>query len=206
MRLGGLRLDGMRRTLTALVLAAVGAAALPAAGTAQDTWISGWGGIFMDPGTVRDSESGAEWDFGTSAVFGVTAQRLFGNALIAGVEVGYSPMRHEVRDLETDALEADGRAHVLTTMAVGRLGGGGGGGFGTYLAGGIGAITYGIPSLDRWDSDLALRAGGGLEYRAWPQVALFVEWNRWWTFHQSEGVDDNTIKHSHLELGVRYGM
>ena len=189
----------------AMLAAAVGGTALPTAAAAQDTWISGWGGIFMDPGTVRDGDTGTRWDFGTSAVFGVTAQRLFGSALIAGVEVGYSPIRHEVRDLTTNLLEADGRAHLLTTMAVGRLGGGGGGGFFTYLTGGAGAMTYGIPSLDVWDPDLALRAGGGLEYRHSRALALFLEWNRWWVFHQSEGVDDNTVRHSHLELGVRFG-
>lgn len=197
------------RVLRALVLVAAGASALPAAAAAQNTWISGWGGILMDPGTVRDTESGTDWDFGTSAIFGATAQRLFGSTLIAGLEVGYSPVRHEVRALEAPEADpplAEGRAHLLTTMAVGRLGGGGGGGFGTYLTGGIGAITYGIPSLDRWDSDLALRGGGGLEYRHSQSVALFVEWNRWWAFHQSDDVDDNTVKHSHLEIGARYGM
>ena len=192
------------RVALALLAAAVGGATLPAAAAAQDTWISGWGGVFMDPGTVRDTDSGTAWDFGTSAVFGVTAQRVFGS-LVAGVEAGYSPLRHEVRDLTTDVLLADGRAHLLTTMAVGRLGGGGGGFF-TYLTGGIGAMTYGIPSLDRWDPDLALRGGGGLEYGHSAAVALFLEWNRWWVFHQSEGVDDNTANHAHLELGVRLGM
>jgi opacity protein-like surface antigen len=199
----------VRVVLGALIAAAVGASAFPASAAAQDTWISGWGGVFMDPGTVQDDESGTEWDFGTSTVFGATAQRLFGNTLIAGLEVGYSPIRHEVRAIdapEGSAPDAEGRAHLLTTMAVGRLGGGGGGGFFTYLTGGIGAMTYGIPSLDRWDSDLALRAGGGLEYRHSRAVALFVEWNRWWAFHQSQGVDDNTIRHNHLEIGARYGM
>ena len=195
------------RFALALLAVVVGATALPAAASAQNTWLSGWGGIVMDPGTVRDTETGTEWDFGTSAIFGVTAQRVFGNTLIAGLEVGYSPIRHEVSDLTTGLLREDGegRAHLLTTMAVGRLGGGGGGGFFTYLTGGVGAITYGIPSLDVWDTDLALRGGGGLEYRQSQNLALFVEWNRWWAFHQSEGVDDNTVRHSHLEIGVRWG-
>ena len=194
------------RITAVLLAAAVGVTTLPAAVAAQNTWISGWGGVFMDPGTVRDTESGTKWDFGTSAVFGVTAQRVFGSTLVAGVEVGYSPIRHEVRNLATDLLLADGRAHLLTTMAVGRLGAGGGGGFFTYLTGGVGAMTYGIPSLDRWDPDLALRGGGGLEYGHSQSLALFVEWNRWWVFHQSDGVDDNTAKHAHLELGARIGM
>ncbi|HUG40727.1 MAG TPA: outer membrane beta-barrel protein [Longimicrobiales bacterium] len=193
-----------RGALVALIAAGVGGAAFPAAASAQNTWISAWGGIFMDPGTVRDGESGTRWDFGTSPVFGVTAQRVFGGSLIAGLEVGYAPMRHEVRYLTTDSLVADGRAHLLSTMLAGRLGGGGGGFF-TYLSGGIGALTYGIPGLERWDTDPALRGGGGLEYRHTPNLALFLEWNRWWAFHQSEGVDDNTVNHGHLEVGVRFG-
>ena len=189
-----------------LALAVCALAGAPAGASAQGTWLSGWGGFFMDPGTVRDGESNTRWDFGTSPVFGVTLLREIGG-LTAGVEVGYSPLKHEVRDLTTDLLVpgGDGRAHLLSTMAVGRLGGGGAGFF-TYLAGGIGALTYGIPVLDRWDSDVALRAGGGVEYRGGGQWSLFVEWNRWWTFHQSEGVDDNTIRHNHLEIGARWAL
>lgn len=194
--------------LAVLLLAAGAPLALPDRASAQDTWISGWGGVYMDPGSVRDGESGTVWDFGTSAVFGAGVQRLFGGTLMAGLDVGYSPIKHEVRDLATDVLVpgGDGRAHLLTTMAVGRLGRGGGAGFFTYLTGGVGAMTYGIPVLDRWDSDLALRAGGGLEYGGAGIVSLFVEWNRWWTFHQAEGVDDNTVRHAHLQIGARWGM
>lgn len=193
--------------LTVFAAAVALAVALPTGATAQtpDTWVSGWGGVYMDPGTVRDGDSGTTWDFGTSFVAGAGVHRLFGNTLVAGLEVSYSPIRHEVRD-ETNAVLADGRAHLLTTMAVGRLGAGGGARFSTYITGGIGAITYGIPELDRWDPDVALRAGGGVEYGVSRPLALFVEWNRWWVFHQSEGVDDNTVRHSHLGIGVRYGL
>jgi hypothetical protein len=65
-------------------------------------------------------------------------------------------------------------------------------------------MMYGIPHLDRWDPDLALRGGGGVEYAATPDLALFLEWNRWWVFHQTEGVRDNTVHHSTLELGMRF--
>ncbi|HSH46347.1 MAG TPA: outer membrane beta-barrel protein [Longimicrobiales bacterium] len=190
-----------------LTLAAALVLALPVAGAAQDadTWVSGWGGVLMDPGTVRDGESGTEWDFGTSFIGGASVQHLFGNTLVAGLELGYSPVRHEVRDADTDELLADGRADLVTAMAVGRLGGGGRGFF-TYATAGAGTMIYGIPSLDRWDPDLALRAGGGVQYGATRRVALFVEWNRWWVFHQSEGVEDNTVRHSHLEIGARYGL
>lgn len=194
----------MKRTLL-IAASALAVLAAPAAPQDGRTLVSGWVGLFMDPGTVRDHESRRDWDFGTSDVFGATVQRDFGG-LIAGLELGYSPIRHEVRDLDTGEVLADGRARLLTTMAVGRLGGAGGRGWGTYLTGGIGAMMYGIPSEDRWDPDLALRGGGGLEYTVSDRTTLFLQWNRWWVFHQTEGVDDNTIHHSRAEIGARFGI
>ena len=38
-----------------LALAVCALAGAPAGASAQGTWLSGWGGFFMDPGTVRDS-------------------------------------------------------------------------------------------------------------------------------------------------------
>lgn len=178
----------------------------PVRGQTPENWVSGWGGLFMDPGTVPDDESGTRWDLGTSFAAGASFHRLFGRSLIAGFDLGYSPIRYELRDRDSGASLEGGRGHLLATMATGRLGAGGGGDFFTYLAGGIGALTYGIPALDRWDPDLALRAGGGVEYRHSRTVALFLEWNRWWVLHQSQGVDDNTVRHANLQLGARYGF
>lgn len=179
---------------------------LPAAGSAQmpSNWVSVWAGVVPDPGTVVDDESGTVWDFGTSFAAGGGVQTLVGNTLLVGLDVGYSPVKHEVR--RGGAVEADGRAHLVTTMVTGRLGAGGGGDFGTYLTGGLGAVTYGIPSLDRWDPDFSFRGGGGLEYRHARRVAFFIEWNRWWIFHQSQGVDDSTIRNSNFQFGARYGL
>lgn len=198
----------MIKTLsTALVLTTL-VATLPSAAVAQTprSWVSAWGGLFMDPGTVVDDESDSRWDLGTSFTVGASFQRLFGGSLLAGVDLAYAPIPYEIQDRDTRQPLESGRGHLITTMATGRLGAGGGGDFFTYLAGGVGAVTYGIPSLDRWDSDFAFRGGGGLEYRHSRTVALFVEWNRWWALHQSEGVDDNTVRHGNLEFGARYGF
>jgi hypothetical protein len=177
---------------------------LPAGLVAQVTWFSGWGGMLMNPGSVVDHESATRWDFGSSFMAGAGVKRSIGQGLVAGIDVGYSPARHEVRGLNTGVLLDEGRAHILTGLLTGRLGAGRRSGFGTYLAGGIGVMMYGIPHLDRWDPDLALRGGGGVEYAATPDLALFLEWHRWWVFHQAEGVRDNTVHHGTLEVGMRF--
>jgi hypothetical protein len=184
------------------VALAVLALAVVPSGAVGQTWFSGWGGMFMNPGTVVDHESDTRWEFGTSFMAGGGVQRALGQSLVVGLDVGYSPARHEVR--ERELLLDEGRAHVVTAMLTGRLGAGRASGFGTYLAGGVGTMIYGIPHLDRWDPDLALRGGGGVEYAANRDLAVFLEWNRWWVFHQTEGVQDNTVQHGTLELGVRF--
>jgi hypothetical protein len=193
----------MRTTLALLVLAAAAIPGLPESAAGQDTWASAWAGMIMNPGSVQDGESGTRWEFGTSAMGGVGIQRAIGQGLVAGIDVGYAPIRHEVRDLHTHVLLDEGRAHIVTAMLSGRLGAGRVAGFGTYLAGALGTMVYGIPSLDRWDPDFALRGGGGVEYAPSRGMGMFLEWHRWWVFHQSEGVQDNTVQHGTLELGVR---
>lgn len=189
-----------------LALFLVLAPATPTLAQTPATWVSGRTGLFLDPGTVVDEESGTRWDFGTSFVAGASLQRVVGGSLVVGLDLGYAPLRHEVQSGNGQERLAEGRAHLITTMLTGRLGAGGGGDFSTYLTGGAGAATYGIPHLQRWDPDFAFRAGGGLEYRHSPALALFLEWNRWWAIHQAEGVDDNTVQHSSVEFGARHGF
>lgn len=196
----------MRAAVVIFILAAAAIPGRPGAAAGQDTWVSGWGGMIMNPGTVQDGESGTRWEFGTSVMGGAGVQRSIGQGLVAGIDVGYAPIRHEVRDIDSRELEDEGRAHIITAMLSGRLGAGRVAGFGTYLAGALGTMVYGIPSLDRWDPDFALRGGGGVEYAPSRGVGLFLEWNRWWVFHQSEGVQDNTVQHGTLELGARFRL
>lgn len=195
----------MGRGMLTLVLF-LGVAWPPPGVAAQDTWVSGWGGAIMNPGTVHDFDTDTRWEFGTSFMAGVGVQRSLGHGLVAGLDLGYSPVRHEVRQRSDGAVLDEGRAHIVTTMLTGRLGAARAAGFGTYLAGGIGAMFYGIPHIDGWDTDLALRAGGGVEYAPSRGLVLFLEWHRWWVFHQTEGVQDNTVNHGSLELGARYRL
>lgn len=181
-------------------------AASPSRAAAQDTWVSGWAGAIMNPGTVQDFDSGTQWRFGTTLMAGVGVQRSLGQGLLAGLDLGYSPVRHEVRDLDTGILLDEGRANIVTALLTGRLGATRAAGFGTYLAGGVGAMLYGVPHLDGWDADLALRGGGGVEYAVSRELLLFLEWHRWWVFHQSEGVQDNTVNQGTLEIGARFRL
>ncbi len=196
----------------AVLAAAIGVlgAAAPAAAQfrqvtkAPSTWASAWVGGYLSPGRVYDASG--NWDFGSTFAGGVGLHRQVGRGLVLGVETSFAPASYERTDASTGELIEDGDARLVTGMLTGRLQTGGGGDFGMYLTGGAGAFVYGLSGLDGWDPDLALSTGAGLEYRPSANRALFVEWGRYWTFHQKEGVRDNTTKHSQLRAGVRFGF
>jgi hypothetical protein len=168
-------------------------------------WVTGWVGGNLSPGKIQDHESGTEWAFGSGVGFGGGIHRRVGGSLVLGLEASYSPMRTEIRDLDTSAM-TPGTSKVVTALASGRLRYGGGDSFGMYLTGGAGTMMYGVPApVDRWDPDLALYSGTGVEYRPNDRRAVFVEWGRFWTFHQRDGVQDNTTKSSQLRVGGRMG-
>ena len=48
--------------------------------------------------------------------------------------------------------------------------------------------------------------GAGIEYKPSAKQTLFLEWGRYWTFHQREGVEDNSARTSQLRGGVRIGF
>lgn len=189
--------------LALLALATPAAAQFQTVKSPPKTWVSGWGSVFMDPGRVAD-QSGI-WDFGSAFGGGLGLHRQVGTGLALGIEGSFSPVSYEMRDPQ-GMLIGDGKARLATTMLTGRLQTSGGAGLGMYMTGGAGAFIYGMPDLDRWDPDFALYTGAGLEYRAATRQALFVEWGRYWTFHQKEGIRDNTVKHSQIRAGVRLGL
>ncbi|MFO7262140.1 MAG: hypothetical protein DIU52_013375 [bacterium] len=173
---------------------------------APKTWVSAWVGGLLSPGRVYDPGSSSIWAFGSSFSGGLGLHREFG-ALTLGVEGTFAPARYELRDPDANnAVTDSGSGQLVTAMLSGRLRTGGGGPLGMYLTGGAGALIYGVPSLDRWDPDLALMTGAGFEYKPSAKHTLFLEWGRYWTFHQREGVEDNSSKMSQLRGGVRIGF
>ncbi|HEX7119176.1 MAG TPA: outer membrane beta-barrel protein [Longimicrobiales bacterium] len=189
--------------LAVLGLASPAAAQFGTVTEAPRTWATGWVGGYLSPGRVSDASG--NWDFGSTFAGGLGLHRQVGRSLVLGIEGSFAPAAYERTDKD-GALLGEGDARLVTGMVTGRLQTGGGGNFGMYLTGGAGAFVYGMSELDRWDPDLALKTGAGLEYRPSVDKALFVEWGRYWTFHQKEGVRDNTTKHSQLRAGVRIGF
>jgi opacity protein-like surface antigen len=199
------------RTLALLSSLAVLAVASPAAaqfGTVQEppkTWVSGWVGGYLNPGIVRDGQTG-NWDFNSAFAGGVGLHRNISPAVSLGIEGSFSPASYKRVDNQAQHL-GSGNARIMTGMVSGRLYTGGTDAFGMYVTGGAGAIVYKMPEIGRSDPDLALHTGAGLEFRPGRRQALFVEWGRFWTFHQKDGlVGNNDVRHQQLKAGVRIGL
>ncbi|MBI4544504.1 MAG: hypothetical protein HY703_04855 [Gemmatimonadetes bacterium] len=195
---------------TLLLLSALGLlfAAPPAAAQFRqvrripETWATVWAGGYHDPGQVTDVTG--RWNFGAALAGGLGVHRRVGPGLALGLEGSFASAPYERED-STGVLVDEGQARLVTGLLSGRLRYGGGDAVSLYLTGGAGAFVYGMPELDRWDPDLALLTGAGLEYRAGTSKAFFLEWGRFWAFHQRAGVKSNSTKHSMIRVGARAG-
>lgn len=177
----------------------------PVAGPVQG-WITVNAGRFMDLGAVADPESGSTWVFGESWAFGAGYHRTPIDGLAVGVDLGFAAPRYERRVAGVVPPGASGTATILTPQASGRFNyGGAAAGLAFYLSGAIGAMLYRIPDLERWDPDLSLYAGTGLNYHASGRRAFFLEWGRFWVYHQGDGLESNRTNHSLIRLGARFG-
>lgn len=190
-------------TLACFAVATPASAQFGTVKTPPKTWITGSVGGFLNPGSVPDA-SGL-WDFGTAFGGSLGIHRQIGQGIAIGLEGTFAPAKYELRAADRSVI-GKGSANLLTGMATARLYTGGAGPVGMYLTGGAGVLAYGMKGLDRWDPDLALMTGAGLEYRPSQRQALFLEWGKYWTFHQTDGVKNNTVNHSQLRAGVRFGL
>jgi opacity protein-like surface antigen len=157
-----------------LMLAAAAMAFTPVSAQAQrqfgveppDTWVSVYGLMYTNVSGLNDPDSDSEWVFDDNAFgLGMTLQRQVGQSLMLGIDGSYARPRYERHVIGTDVIVASGTASIATAMASGRYGYSGGGDIGFYLAGGIGTVAYQLEDLDGWNTDFALQAGTGLEYR-----------------------------------------
>ncbi len=204
---------------TALALAALSTPAAaqqkaPAgpAGPARN-WASGF--VAWYPGVGKfDSPVGPEsgtavqhWNFGSGVGIGAAYAHTLGQGLQIGAEGSYVPsVGVEVTDTGAALPTTGEHAQVGELMATGRImTGGGAAGLGFYLAGGVGAVFWGMPAPATSATDLGLRTAGGLEYQSNLRRAFFLEWGQFWAFHKHHGVSSNTVKYSQIRGGVRIG-
>ena len=179
--------------------------------TPASTWASvfivGYPGIghFSSPVGPDGSTAVQNWNFGSGLGLGLAAAHNIGTAAQVGLEATLAPsVGVEITD-STGTTTTTGNSSVGDVFATGRLMTGGGAGLGLFLAGGVGAMFFGMPSPASSATDLAYRFGGGVEYQFNPRRAAFLEWGSIGAFHKHHGVSSNTIHFSQLRGGIRIG-
>jgi hypothetical protein len=169
-------------------------------------------GPFFDPGTQT------RWVLADAAVGGGGGLHIeVGSGVLLGVEAAYARTNYERRPRTGQTAVDAGTAAVTTIVAGGRMSGSGLGRLGGlggmrglmglaglgYVTGGAGAIVYGLENVAGSNTDLAFHLGGGLELLSARGRGGFLELKQIWAFHEREGVDDSTVRHSRLDLGAR---
>jgi opacity protein-like surface antigen len=176
-------------------------------GSGPGTWVSAYGQMYTGMDGFEDPDSDSRWSFEDNTLgVGVGLLRQFGQSVLIGADLSFAKPEYEAEHLTIQDSTATGSATVGTAMLLGRVAYGGSAQLGFYLTGGIGAIGYDLEHLDGWNTDFALRAGTGLEYRFQPSGAVFLEWGRIWGYHEKEGVSGGRVSHSQLKLGGRLGF
>jgi hypothetical protein len=172
------------------------------------TWVIVYGQMYTGISGFEDPNTESRWNFSDNT-FGAGAAllRQFGQSLLLGVDASLAKPEYETEPIDDPTIpEESGNATIATVLLTGRIAYGGAAELGFYLTGGIGTIAYKLEHLDGWNSDFALRAGTGLEYRFRPNGAVFLEWGRIWGYHEKEGVSGGRVSHSNLKLGGRLGF
>jgi hypothetical protein len=200
------------------------APSVEAQNAAVKNWVSAWAGAVLDPPNLVDPTTGTRWQMGTGLAFGAGLHHQLGQGLMIGLDGSYAPsIPFEFHNTNSDALlQPKDNAKAATALLSGRLQYGGGASFGIYLNGGVGGFFWGVPTLappsanlltcsctpsgSHWDGDLGLLTGAGFEYRVALRSALFLEWGRFWVFHQHEAVSSNSIKFTGIKLGARFAL
>jgi hypothetical protein len=171
-------------------------------------WVSGYAQMYTSLAEFEDPGTSSRWEFSDNTFgFGAAAHYDVSPTITLGLDLGYVAPEFEARDTADDGIiVGSGDAQVLTMLATGRMASGGGGDIGFYLTAGGGAIAYRMGDFTDMNTDLALRAGTGLEYRWGTTRRIFAEWGRLWTFHEKSGLSGGRVQHSALQLGFRQGF
>lgn len=178
--------------------------------------------LYTGLGVVNDPGSQSQWIFADAALGGGGAVHIeASDVLWLGLEGAFARTNYERRAQGSRTALAAGRAGVgtvhlnarVSSASLGRIGGLGGrgmGGLGALLGlGGLGYISLGTGTIT-WllddlaaNTDLEFHLGGGLEYSWSSGRTAFLEYRQLWSFHEREGVDESTARHSRLDIGAR---
>jgi hypothetical protein len=183
-----------------------------------------YGLLYTDFGAVTDPGSSSRWHFADAAMGAGAGVHVGLGPVALGVDASFTRTRYEREPRGSQGSAGAGRATLASLLVGGRLSsaglpipgipgvpgpvgrrgrGGAPEGISTYLAAGGGVLSYGLEDLGGVNADLAFAAGGGLEYTWAAGNAAFLEWKRLWSFHEREGVESATSRHSRIELGAR---
>lgn len=166
-----------------------------------------YGLMYTNLSSFDDPDTESRWVFDDNAFgLGLNYFREFGSGLLLGADISFARPAYERRELDAPTVIGSGTATVATAMLTGQLAYGGGSDLGFYLTGGLGTIAYNLEDVGGWNSDFALRAGTGLQYRVNRGTTLFLEWGRLWGYHEREGLGGGRQQHSQLKLGGRLGF
>jgi opacity protein-like surface antigen len=193
--------------LTLVVASSLDAQLRPPAASSRN-WAGAYVQMYTGMGSFDDPDTDSRWAFEDNSFgLGISLMRELGQSLMLGIDLSAARPGYE-RHITTAGVAdtISGNATVATAMAMGRLAYGGAATLGLYLNGGIGTVAYRLSDLGSWDTDLGLRAGGGIEYRFQPNAAAFLEWGKLWGYHQKEGLSGGRVNHSVLSLGGRMGF
>lgn len=196
-----LRAPGVALLLTAFAAAGhaqIGGLRMPARNT-----VSVFATLYTNVDAIYDPDSASRWSFGDVAPgIGLALHRELVSGLQLGVEGSWA--RVDFERSADGAVVSEGDADLFTGRATARLQAARPGGISGYLLGGIGFFGYRVPDPETVAWDLSLGYGAGLEYRFSAANGVFLEWDRLWAYHESEGIDgDNTARHTMLRLGLR---
>jgi hypothetical protein len=199
----------MKKLTFVAALLALSANAVQAQEALPKLWVSTYFQMYTSMGGFVDPDTNSRWFFGDNAFgLGAAAHYDVSPTLTLGLDLGYTRPSYERTDTARVPTETLGRgdARVFTLLATGRMASGGAGSLGFYLTGGVGAIAYRLDEFGDINPDLALRAGTGLEYRWGATRRVFLEWGRFWGFHEKAGLSGGRVQHSNLEIGFRGGF
>jgi hypothetical protein len=177
--------------------------------------------LYTGFGTVYDPGTESRWLFADAALGGGGAVHVeVSNGLLVGIDAAVARTNYERRPRTAQTALDAGTASISSLQAGLRMSGGGlgrMGGMGAmralmglgnlgYVSAGAGAIRYGLENVAGTNTDLAFHLGGGLELLDAGGRGGFLEFKQFWAFHEREGVDDSTVRHSRLELGARLAL